>query len=218
MRGTGRHRRIAQRAPTGLYADPLLGRVGQEGGFFTRQIGLRDGLIVQAQWSVQSVDTQETTLYLELEIIRPMFPSPQRLISTLPGNGRFSSEMNPLNIARAQAVTKAVSAGGRADVFALVEFAPAATPAPVTLDLRLRLRVVENQNEGDPSKVGPVVNDGEFSQNGIFKIVRGTPAEQNIQVQSALPFLSAGDRSGGLHALKPLSGSVLGVLPPGVGA
>lgn len=217
MRGTGRHRTQAhRRAPAGLYADPLLGRLAQEGGFFTRQIGLRDGLMVQAQWSVQSVDTQAVRLYLEMEIIRPMFPSPQRLISTLPGNGRFSSEMNPLKILRAQAVTKLVTAGGRADLFAVAEFAPAATPAPVTLDLRLRIRVVENDQEGDPSKVGPVVNDGEFKQDGIFKIVRGVPVEQLIQVQSALPFISAGDASTGIFALKHVSSG--GGLPPGVGA
>lgn len=134
-------------------------------------VELVTGLTVLAEWSVDNIGDLAGDVYMELEIIRPMWPSPQRLISTLPGEDRFSTEMDLALVRGCGAGIVTVPPGATLTVRAAALLEPGATPTPVTLDVQIRLREVVDPEATDPAHVGPVITDGEYSQDGVIVVV-----------------------------------------------
>lgn len=130
-----------------------------------------NGLFVQVIWPVKQTAFGTEECYLELEIIRPMFPNPQRLIATLP-DSRFTTEMDPTLVVSEFSPTFTIATGQLVDVFASFIFRREATPPPVNLDIYLALRMVLDKTTQDPTKVGPIIAGGEHpKQVSVIQVV-----------------------------------------------
>lgn len=154
----------------------------------TVYIGPNDGITITSRWQVSNTSNASVPVYLNLEIVRGMWPNPQRLIGTLPGSGRFTSEA-PSLVQTASASVVNVPSGGMAYVTALCVFRHSMTPAPVDLDAQVRLFVVKNLATTDPTQVAN--GDDPFADTGN--------QPRAILVRAALPS-SVGDPSLSAHA------------------
>ncbi len=177
----------------------MLAQAGQESHFVRTAIELDQGLMVLSRWSVTNQGGAPEVVYMELEVIRPMFPSPQRLVATLPGRNRWSSENDSI-VAETSSNSVLVGSTSPATIAAVVIFRPAATPTPVDLDIRMRLRVVKDTQTRDPAHVGPVLEGGEYIQNNVIRVVERSEARLSLQ-PSEFPFLALGDASSGLRSV-----------------
>jgi len=130
------------------------------------------GLQFTATWKCQNTGDTAADVYMELEVVRPSFPSPQRLVQTLPGQDKFFTEMSTraLVVTTAAAVVSIKPGGGPTSVGAIAFLYSQAMPAPITIDVRVMLRRVDNAAAATPEGVGPIIALGEHFQAGVLQL------------------------------------------------